>query len=95
MFDNLLTTEENKKLSSQLSNIEILNQEKNLNDLKQAYIVIEDNQNICKVCTRVLKSQQYFKVFPDGGVYHTLCAKDKSECPITKQKFDFENQIIV
>ena len=83
MFDHLLTVEENNRISAQMSNIECLNKERDLNELKQAYLVIDD-QRLCKVCNRVLKSQQYLKVYPNGGVYHTHCARDKNECPITR-----------
>ena len=83
MFDHLLTVEENNRISAQMSNIECLNKERDVNELKQAYLVIDD-QRLCKVCNRVLKSQQYLKIYPNGGVYHTHCARDKNECPITR-----------
>lgn len=74
MFDHLLTVEENAKLSLNLSNMEMLNKEKETNDLKQAYLVLGD-ESMCKICNRKL-SYKYIKIFPNGGVYHTLCAKD-------------------
>ena len=82
MFDHLLTVEENSKISSQLSNMETLNKEKELNELKQSYLVIGD-ESICKVCHRKLLAK-FMRVYPNGGVYHTLCAKEASECPITR-----------
>jgi len=42
MFDHLLTIEENNKISAHMSNIEMLNKEKDANELKQAYLVIDD-----------------------------------------------------
>jgi len=74
MFDHLLTVEENSKISSQLSNMETLNKEKEANELKQSYLVIGD-ESICKVCNRKL-SYKFIRIYPNGGVYHTLCAKE-------------------
>ena len=53
MFDSYLTKEENTKISSALSNMETLNTERDLNELKQSYLVITD-LSICKVCQKKL-----------------------------------------
>ena len=86
MFDHMLTVEENAKISSQLSNMETLNTEKEANELKQAYLVIGD-ESLCKMCNRKL-SYKFIRIYPNGGVYHSLCAKENNECPITRQRFD-------
>mmetsp|Transcript_16010 Transcript_16010/g.24828 ORF Transcript_16010/g.24828 Transcript_16010/m.24828 type:complete len:231 (-) Transcript_16010:25-717(-) len=88
MFDRLLTVEENSRISSQMTNMEVLNKEKEANELKQAYLVIGD-ESMCKVCNRKLQ-YKFIKVFPNGGVYHSMCAKEQSECPVTKQRFNIE-----
>jgi len=93
MFDHLLTVEENAKISNNLSNMEMLNKEKERNELKQSYLVIGD-ESMCKVCNRKLPFK-FIKVYPNGGVYHSLCAKEASECPITKQRFDQEHQMLL
>jgi hypothetical protein len=72
-----------------MSNMEILSKERDLNELKEAYLVIDD-QTLCKVCNRVLDSKQYLKIYPNGGVYHSQCASNSNECPITRQSFDLE-----
>lgn len=69
--------------------MEQLNAEHELNELKTAYLVIADD-TVCKVCKRKLKPKN-IRVFPNGGVYHQRCAKDASECPVTRQRFDTEN----
>ena len=55
MFNRLLTIEENQSIASKMSNMEILSKERDLNELKEAYLVIDD-QCVCKVCKRVLDS---------------------------------------
>ena len=42
MFSKLMTHEENAKIAANMSNMEILNKEKDLNQLKQRYLVIDD-----------------------------------------------------
>jgi hypothetical protein len=93
MFDHLLTLDENVKISSHLSNMETLNKEKELNEIRSSYLVIGD-ESMCKVCNRKL-SYKFIKIYPNGGVYHSLCAKNDNECPITKQRFDHECQVII
>ena len=68
--------------------MEQLNAEHELNELKSAYLVIGE-ESLCKVCKRKLKPNN-IRVYPNGGVYHQRCAKDPSECPITRQRFDAE-----
>jgi hypothetical protein len=80
MFEHLLTMEENGKISLNLSNMETMNKEKEMVELKQAYLVIGD-ESMCKICNRKL-SYKYVRVYPNGGVYHSMCAKDSSECPL-------------
>lgn len=76
MFDHMLTVEENTKISSFLSNQETLNKEKEANELKQAYLVIGD-ESMCKACNRKL-TYKFIRIYPNGGVYHTLCAKESN-----------------
>lgn len=68
MFDHLLTIEENSKISGNLSKMEELNSKAQVNELKSAYVMIEDG-TLCKVCRRKLKAKN-IRVFPNGGVYH-------------------------
>jgi hypothetical protein len=82
MFEHLLTVEENVDISERLSNMETLNKEKEANELKSSYLVIGD-ESMCKVCNRKL-SYKFIRIYPNGGVYHTLCAKESYECPITR-----------
>jgi hypothetical protein len=89
MFDHLLTMDENTKISSHLSNMETLNKEKEVNEVKSSYLVIGD-ESMCKMCNRKL-TYKFIKIYPNGGVYHSLCAKNDHECPVTKQRFDHEN----
>jgi hypothetical protein len=89
IFDHMLTIEENSKIAKSLSKMEQLNAEHELNELRQAYLVVGDD-TICKVCKRKLKPKN-IRVFPNGGVYHQRCAKDPCECPITRQRFDAES----
>ena len=93
MFDHLLTVEENTKISSNLSNMETLNTEKQGNELKQSYLVIGDD-SLCKACNRKL-SYKFIRIYPNGGVYHTICAKESNECPVTRQRFDQENPMLM
>lgn len=86
MFDHMLTVEENTRISSHLSNMETLNTEKEANELKQSYLVIGD-ESLCKVCNRKL-NYKFIRIFPNGGVYHSQCAKESNECPITRHRFD-------
>lgn len=88
VFDHMLTIEENSKISKNLSKMECLNAEHDLNDLKSAYLVIGEETN-CKVCKRKLKPNN-IRIYPNGGVYHQRCTKDACECPITRQRFDAE-----
>ena len=53
MFNRLMTIEENAKIAQNMSNMEILNKEKDLNKLQQRYVVIDD-QFKCQVCHRAL-----------------------------------------
>ena len=82
MFEHLLTVDENVNISERLSNIETLNKEKEANELKSSYLVVGD-ESMCKVCNRKL-SYKFIRIYPNGGVYHTLCAKESYECPITR-----------
>lgn len=82
IFDHQLTIEENSHISKNLSKMEQLNAEYELNELKTAYLVIGD-ESICKVCKRKLKPKN-IRIFPNGGVFHQRCAKDPNECPITR-----------
>lgn len=49
---------------------------------------------MCKVCSRKL-NYKFIRIFPNGGVYHSQCAKESNECPLTRQRFDQENPIII
>jgi hypothetical protein len=82
MFDHKLTIEENTKISSSMSKMETINSEKEANELKSSYLVIGD-ESLCKVCGRKL-SYKFIRIYPNGGVFHTLCAKENSECPISR-----------
>ena len=77
IFDHMLTIEDNSHISKNLSKMEQLNSEHELNELKQAYLVIGDD-SICKVCKRKLKPKN-IRIFPNGGVFHQRCAKDPHE----------------
>ena len=68
VFDHMLTIEENSTIAKSLSKMEQLNAEHELNDLRTAYLVINDD-TICKVCKRKLKPKN-IRIFPNGGVYH-------------------------
>ena len=48
--------------------MEELNSKAQVNELKSAYVMIEDG-TLCKVCRRKLKAKN-IRVFPNGGVYH-------------------------
>ena len=63
-----MTVEENSNIGKNLSKMEQLNTEYELNELKTAYLMIDDG-TMCKVCKRKLKSKD-IRVFPNGGVYH-------------------------
>ena len=93
MFDRLLTLEENTKISANLSNMEMLNKQKETNEARQAYVVTKD-ESICKICDRRL-GLQMICVYPNGGVFHANCTKNPNECPITRQRFDQEYQVII
>ncbi len=86
IFDQTLTVEENSEISKNLSKMERQHTQYELNELKSAYLVIGE-ESICKVCKRKLKPNN-IRVYPHGGVYHQRCAKDASEDPITRQRFD-------
>jgi len=68
IFDHQMTIEENSQISKNLSKMEQLHTEHELNELKTAYIVIGDD-SICKVCKRKLKPKN-IRIFPNGGVFH-------------------------
>ena len=70
IFNRLLIIEENQSIAAKMSNMEILNKEKDLSELKEAYLVIDDSTK-CKVCKRIIDSKQYIKIYPNGGVYHS------------------------
>jgi hypothetical protein len=53
MFDHKLTVEENTRISSNLSNMETLNIEKESIELKESYLVISDD-SYCKKCDHKL-----------------------------------------
>jgi hypothetical protein len=88
IFDQTLTVEENIEISRNLSKMERQQNQYELNELKSAYLVIGE-ESICKVCKRKLKPNN-IRVYPNGGVYHQRCAKDASECPISRQRFDVD-----
>ena len=89
MFERLLTIEENQRIASKMSEMEVLTKQRDHEELKSAYLVIEDNQ-MCKICKRIIGVNDFIKVFPNGGVYHAKCAKENTECPLTKQSFKLE-----
>ena len=93
MFDHKLTIEENTKISSAMSKMETINSEKECNELKSSYVVIRDD-SMCKACDRKL-SYKFIRIYPNGGVFHSLCAKETSECPITRQRFDQEHSVLI
>jgi hypothetical protein len=66
--------------------MEHLNSEHHLNEMKQAYLVINDD-SMCKVCNKELKHKT-LRIFPNGGAYHQKCTKDPCECPVTRERFD-------
>jgi vacuolar protein sorting-associated protein 3 len=82
MFDHQLTLTENTKISASLSEQEQVNAQIEADKLKQSYLVIGDD-SMCKVCNRKL-TYKFVRIYPNGGVYHTLCAKEPHECPITR-----------
>lgn len=88
MFDQTLTVEENIEISKNLSKMERQENQHELNELKSAYLLIGE-ESTCKVCKRKLKPNN-IRVYPNGGVFHHRCAKDPSECPITRQRFDVD-----
>ncbi len=86
IFDQTLTVEENIEIQKNLSKMERQTKQYELNELKSAYIVIAE-ENECKVCKRKLKPNN-IRIYPHGCVYHQRCAKDASEDPMTRQRFD-------
>ena len=86
IFDQTLTVEENIEIQKNLSKMERQTKQYELNELKSAYLVIGE-ESTCKVCKRKLKPNN-IRVYPHGGVYHQRCAKDASEDPMTRQRFD-------
>ena len=86
IFDQTLTVEENIEISKNLSKMERQTKQSELIEIKSAYLVIGEDST-CKVCKRKLKPNN-IKVYPNGGVYHSQCAKEASEDPITRQRFD-------
>jgi len=42
------------------------------------------------MCDKKL-NYKFVRIYPNGGVFHTFCAKEISECPYTRQRFDQEN----
>jgi hypothetical protein len=86
IFDQTLTVEENIEISKNLSKMERQTKQYELNELKSAYLVISE-ETACKVCKRQLKPSS-IRVYPNGAVYHQRCAKDHSEDPFTRQRFD-------
>ena len=88
VFDHQLTIEENSQIAKNLSKMEQLNAEHELNEIKSYYMVIGE-ESICKVCRRQLKPDK-IRIYPNGGTFHQRCSKDPCECPITRQRFDAE-----
>jgi len=86
IFDQTLTVEENIEIQRNLSKMERQTKQYELNELKSAYLVIGEESE-CKVCKRKLKPNN-IRIYPHGCVYHQRCAKDASEDPMTRQRFD-------
>ena len=88
IFDYQLTNEEHSKIEYNLAKIEEFNTELEFNELQSAYLVIREHTH-CKVCHSKLGHKK-IRVYPHGLAYHMRCAKNPSECPITKQRFDID-----
>ena len=86
IFDHELTVEENTRIAERVANMEHFNTEVERNDLESAYIVAREDSE-CLVCHTKLGYKK-IRVFPHGLTFHMRCAKNPTECPITKQKFD-------
>ena len=82
IFDHQLTLEENSKVEYNLAKIEEFNTELEHNELQSAYLVIREDTE-CKVCHSKL-GQKKIRIYPHGMAFHMRCAKNPSECPITK-----------
>jgi hypothetical protein len=54
VFDHLLTVQENSKVSKNLSKIELLNKENELNTMKCAYVSVNSDRE-CQVCKSKLQ----------------------------------------
>lgn len=88
IFDHQLTVEENSKIEYNLTKMEEFNTELEHNDLQSAYLIIREETD-CKVCHTKLGHKK-IRIYPHGMAFHMRCAKNPSECPITKQRFDID-----
>jgi hypothetical protein len=88
IFDHQLTNEEHSKIEYNLAKIEEFNTELEYNELQSAYLIIREDTD-CKVCHTKLGHKK-IRVYPHGQAFHMRCAKNPSECPITKQRFDMD-----
>ena len=89
IFDHQLTIEEHSKIEYNLAKIEEFNMELQHNELQSAYLVIREDTD-CKVCHQKLGHKK-IRIYPHGMAFHMRCAKNPSECPITKQRFDIDS----
>ncbi len=88
IFDHQLTVEENSKIEYNLTKMEEFNTELEHNELQSAYLIIREETD-CKVCHTKLGHKK-IRIYPHGMAFHMRCAKNPSECPITKQRFDID-----
>ena len=88
LFDHELTVEENTRIAERVAQMEMFNTEVERNELEASYLVIREDTE-CLVCHTKLGHKK-IRVFPNGMAFHMRCAKNPSECPITKQRFDMD-----
>lgn len=86
MFDRFLTKEENSKIAKNLSGMEFINAQFELNDHKKAHKTVTPD-TFCEVCKRRLEFKAIY-IYPNGEACHQRCAPNPHECPVTRQRFD-------
>ena len=87
LFDNQMTKEENAMIGANLASLESFSTELEKREMESAYLVTKDETE-CPWCNKTLGFKK-IRIFPHGMAFHMRCAKP-NECPITKQRFDFD-----
>jgi hypothetical protein len=89
IFERQEVQEENSHFLRSVTEVDCLETELELYEAKGAYLIIKE-ENLCKVCMAKLGHQK-IRIYPHGMAFHMKCAPNPSECPVTKQRFDFDS----